>query len=939
MCLAAGRGFAAGGSWLGAILRWVTTRAARGSTVTQREREVWSLVTRHLTNRQIADELCVSERTVEGHVSSLMRKLQVADRRSLARRTDELEASGSRERARWPVPITTFIGRATERDELMAAVAAHHMVTVTGPGGVGKTRLALQVAQEFASTRHDGGWFVDLVRVTDPRMVIAAVASAIGVAEQPDGSLDDAVVAALATRDAVIVLDNCEHLVDAVRSCAERLLVSCPSLRLIATSRARLLAPFEWVYAVPGLSVTTDGGDAVTLFVERATAAGEDDTLDRQQVAELCGALDGMALAIELAAARAPSLGLDGLMAGLDERLRLLTSGGPVADRHRSLRNAIAWSYELLAPVDAALLSRLSVFTSWFDVDAAVAVAGLGSSRAEMVDGLGHLADHNLLVVAAGGSTRYRALETIRQFGAEQLTELGELDAALERHRGWCHDELSRLARQQPDDGWCERFDHVAADVRAAIMWAGDQARDAAARELAERLAEQLFLRGLPAEAQRRFEQAARHAGPGIDRIRLLRLAAGAAAARLVGNDTLRLLDAAAAEAVAVGEHAAAADARAWMVIYAQQYPGIITDEPSRDECDEWLDDARAHGSGSPPAAAAIAAATAGRLAETHPDAIELATDAVADARDAGVPLVESVALDSLSVRHLTRGSLADAIQALRRRGEVLDALPLNASTGFQFNDYLLMASEVHLAAGNLALAAEYADTVAGLACYREQDHLAVARRIKVDAMAGRLEAAAARGERFLAAWERAGRPIARTLNTTTHAMAMVHGLLGDETRRRQWSKLTIALAGDPARLSGCVTGWAPTLDALVALDRDRPDLAVERLSADIDDPDVWRRWDAALWRPWYAALWTEAAVLANHPDTATRLRRSIAATHENPIARTIVHRANDLARGNNGALQEHTRTFAELGCVYQQRRTETLVERQLVDHVAVRRR
>ena len=151
-------------------------------------------------------------------------------------------------------------------------------------------------------------------------------------------------------------------------------------------------------------------------------------------------------------------------------------------------------------------------------------------------------------------------------------------------------------------------------------------------------------------------------------------------------------------------------------------------------------------------------------------------------ARDAGAPLVESVALDCLCARHLEHFDLANALDALRRRGEVLETLPLDASTGFQFNDFLLMASEVHLAAGNLALAAHYADTLAGLACYREQDHLAVARRIKVDAMSGHLEAATARGDRFLAAWERAGRPIARTLSITTYAMAMVHGLLGDES-------------------------------------------------------------------------------------------------------------------------------------------------------------
>jgi hypothetical protein len=397
----------------------------------------------------------------------------------------------------------------------------------------------------------------------------------------------------------------------------------------------------------------------------------------------------------------------------------------------------------------------------------------------------------------------------------------------------------------------------------------------------------------------------------------------------MVGNDTLRLLDAVATDAVSLGEHAAAAEARSWMVIYTQQYPGIIADVPDSDECEAWLDDARAHAYASRPANAVIAAATVGGLPPAHADTVESAARAATCAHDAGAALAESVALDSLSACYLTHSDLANTLETLRRRGEVLERLPLDASSGFQFNDYLLMASEVHLAAGNLAQAAHYADTLAGLACYREQDHLALARRIKVDAIAGHLDAALASGDRFLAAWERAGRPIAGTLNTTTYAMAMVHGLVGDEPGRRRWVDITVALTGDPARVEGCVTGWAPTLDALVALDRDQPELAMERLAVDIDDPDTWEQWFAALWRPWYAALWAEAAVLTNHPDTDARLQRSVAATTENEIATTILHRCRDIADGNYEALNTHAETFGELGCVYQQRRTERLLEQE----------
>src|SRR5271166_3424417 len=283
-------------------------------------------------------------------------------------------------------PVSSFIGRTAERTELAAALAEHRMVTATGPGGVGKTRLALSVAAEAAPEGRDGVWFVDLVHETDPAMVTATVAQAVGVPEQSTSSLDLALIAALAERDALLVLDNCEHVLDGVRDCAERILAGCPDIRVLATSRTRLLVPYEWLYAVPGLSP----GDAVDLFTARVAAAtGGPAALNTRRVAALCEALDGMALAIELAAARYPTLGLDGLEDGLHERLRFLTGGGQVAARHRSLRDAIAWSYDLLAPDDRALLRGIAVFASWFDVGAAPWPARPASGRRSPTDSPG----------------------------------------------------------------------------------------------------------------------------------------------------------------------------------------------------------------------------------------------------------------------------------------------------------------------------------------------------------------------------------------------------------------------------------------------------------------------------------------------------------------------------------------------------------------------
>jgi ATP/maltotriose-dependent transcriptional regulator MalT len=184
--------------------------------ITPREREVWSLVAAHLTNREIAERLFLSVRTIESHVSSLIQKLQVADRRALARHPALSEAD-NRPEPRWPARASSFVGRTAECAALRSAVDTHRMVTVTGPGGVGKTRLALQVVEPFAASRRDGGWFVDLVHVSDPAMVVGAVAEATGVAAPMGRSLAQALVASLARSDAVILLDNCEHVLDAVR--------------------------------------------------------------------------------------------------------------------------------------------------------------------------------------------------------------------------------------------------------------------------------------------------------------------------------------------------------------------------------------------------------------------------------------------------------------------------------------------------------------------------------------------------------------------------------------------------------------------------------------------------------------------------------------------------------------------------------------------------
>ena len=254
------------------------SRPLTDAGVTEREAEVLALLGDHLTNAQIAGRLYLSVRTVESHVSSLLRKLGMADRRALAALAGERAAvpEATLPAASWPTQLTSFVGRAAERTALARALAEHRLVTAVGPGGVGKTRLALAVAEEVGGRYAGGARYVDLVPVTDPAMVGAALANAFRFGEQPGRSPADTVVAKLAGAEVLLVLDNCEHVLDGVSALVERLLAGCPRVVVLATSRARLRLPFEFVFPVPGMSLgaETGEGDATTLFCERAAMTG-----------------------------------------------------------------------------------------------------------------------------------------------------------------------------------------------------------------------------------------------------------------------------------------------------------------------------------------------------------------------------------------------------------------------------------------------------------------------------------------------------------------------------------------------------------------------------------------------------------------------------------------------------------------------------------------
>ncbi|MEP7019169.1 MAG: LuxR C-terminal-related transcriptional regulator [Pseudonocardiales bacterium] len=569
--------------------------------VSAREAEVLTALGEHLTNAEIGARLFISIRTVESHVSSLLRKLQAADRRQLAAmaatmRSDSAGGSAAAIAVAPPLPspLTPFVGRLAERASLAAALVEHRLVTAVGPGGVGKTRLALSVATDLSDRFADGVWYVDLVPVTDALMIAPAIAAALGLGERQGSSAVDNVVSWLAERETLLVLDNCEHLLDGVVVLLERLLAGSPRSAVLATSRARLLVPFERVFSVPGLSVQADDGgpgDAVELFLKRA-AAGESpvSSEDTERISAVCAALDGMALAIELAAARYPSLGLDGLETGLTDRLRLLTGGPRINDRHRSLRSTLDWSYALLDEPERAVLRRVSAFVEPFTASAAAAVVAdwppVPAGHVPSV--LAGLADQSLLIALAGpGGTRYRALETIRQYGGDRLQEAGESDEALSRHLSWCLTESAALevASRELGSAWRTAFDEVADDLRAALAWTpGDPRHRAEAYRLAMALAHLSFLRGMPGESQRRYEQAAGLAADDLAAADALRSAAGAAESRHFGDHALRLRVRAAEAALRAGDRAGAAVDFARNAELINRGPGLMATKPAAGE-------------------------------------------------------------------------------------------------------------------------------------------------------------------------------------------------------------------------------------------------------------------------------------------------------------------------------------------------------------------
>ncbi len=905
--------------------------------ISAREAEVLALVGEHLSNAEIAARLFISVRTVESHVSSLLRKLSVPDRRALAQYAPAQHASAqpradaTKPEPVLPTPLTSFVGRARERAELAEMIRRDRQVTAVGPGGVGKTRLALTVASDVADEFADGVWFVDLVPISSPdvAVVAAAVGLALGLGEQPGTGMDESVPAALADRHALLVLDNCEHLRDGVAPFLEQLLAACPNVTVLATSRARLLVPFERAYAVPPMSLSGDGGsDAVALFMDRAAAGGwPPNHALREQVAEFCQGLDGMALAIELAAARWTTLGLDGLTDGLSDQLRMLAGGARSDDRHRSVRAALDWSHALLEPDDQVLLRRVSVFAKSFTTQSAAEVAA--TDKGSVAVGLARLAEQSLLVVLASpAGTRYRALETIRQYGREQLADSDETDEVRLRHLRWCLDDAGALETVGTD--WRAQFDAVADDLRTALAWAGDRPElRTEAGALARLLAELTFARHLLGESQQRYEQAAALVDS-VDAAPLLRHAAAVAGCRMRGDDMYRLNRAAADTARRAGDDAAAAADLATAATSSYRFASKFVRVMPQGEVSALVAEAQEMAGTDPAACAAVALAEAGRaLTEAFGAAdgssgtgvaatVARAERAVDLAHRTGDPLAESAALDTLAGALSWSGDPFAAAATVRRRVNLLASVSNGPTTAHELIDALAEATEAGLGVGDLPGARRWARQLADHPMLAEVGHRASSQLLVADALAGNVDEVLTRSARFLEAWQRAGRPTGSALGPAVAGVGMIHGLRDDSDARREWSDVHDRL-GIPADRA---FGYRAVYESITLLHNGEPDSAADRLA--IDPADVWQSvtW---VWLHWYVALRAEATVLSGSPDAGPRVAEAKDVVAGNPVAGAIVERAEALLVDDRERLYATASTFDAAGCRYQAARTRVL--------------
>jgi predicted ATPase/class 3 adenylate cyclase len=434
-----------------------------------------------------------------------------------------------------PRTFTSFIGREDELKDVIDLLRANSLVTLTGSGGCGKTRLAIEAASASLSLRPDGIWFVDLAPVSDPDLLLTTAAEAMNLTETHRDDLDGATIGFLSRGSPLVILDNCEHLIDACSALVERWLASCASMTILVTAREPLGIAGEIIRRVPGLDVGFDGdgsrpSEAAQLFVDRASAQDPEfkpaeDELDL--IAQLTRRLDGIPLAIEMAAGLIAALDVREIVARLDDRFRLLTGGsGRTLGRQQTLLATVEWSHDLLRPAEQMLLRRLATMSGSFSLDAVDAIcAGDGLDRTEMVQLLRRLVATSWLIKDRGGNhTRYRMLETSRQYALERLVASSEAERFRNRHDAWflelAENAAAFLLGGPEQANWFDRVELELDNLRTALAWSLGEGDATVALRISTALTRFWEVRGHWTEALRWLEQALERASGAPEHLR-----------------------------------------------------------------------------------------------------------------------------------------------------------------------------------------------------------------------------------------------------------------------------------------------------------------------------------------------------------------------------------------------------------------------------------
>jgi predicted ATPase len=754
---------------------------------------------------------------------------------------------------------------------------------------------------------------VDLVPVRDG-FVGPAVAATLGVALQPQQRLLDTITDHLGDGPAFLVLDSCEHVLDAVAELVAAVLAACPAVLVLTTSRERLRVPGEQSVPVEPLPVADE---AVLLFRDRAAAADPRFSAEPATLAGICARLDGMPLAIELAAARVAALGVQGLSTALDDAVRLLAGGRNPDPRHRSLRAVIDWSHDLLDEAEQALFRRLAVFAGPFDLPAATAVAEVGDTVA-VADLLGRLVEKNL-VVHVPRSGRWRLLDTISGYGRRRLAAADEQATVRRRHLAWAQAAATALEDRLGDD-WPDEFDAVVDDLRAALQDEPPGSADIAHR-LARSLGHLTYARQLRHEAVDRYRQAARHAPTPAEAAADLAAAADCAAATYRADLAFELLLDAAEQARQAGDGDTRAALLSRAVEISCRYPATFAVAIPRDRLRELQHEAAATASPDNPRTTAALTINAAWLAGPPTPDPTLAEQALAAARATGDPVLVWAAIDTASSVYERQGHLRRARELARTGLPLLAELDRNhPRTGVTVRSIHYLGGVLAIAVGDLPAAIAAARAAATDPITAEPMALG-SLLVPPLVLSGEFDEALRHADALWHAWETGGRAVAGRLWFPAATAALAHGLGGNPDGFRLWRNRMKDLAGPHNTYRLPTASSARFADARMAVHTGDLADAAAIVQGAFSDPAPSHRY-----RVFAQAAAAELAVVAGLPDAPRYLDTAAVLAAENGWAAACLARARGRHHDDTEALRESVDGWARIGARFEHAYTVQLL-------------